>query len=258
MAVATAITVPASPARADTGCEGSGPSDQYHGYSQVFTTCGNANAVSAVYQTNGGVYHYASVQGDHVNADVQIVQQFNPVQEVEVGLWAGYHVYCNDTCATVCFYGAQQNMGGYGDTCAVQLSGSGTSTQGPNTFHIEYTGGTAWVAKVDVTTIFTSTGQGPTTNRPSVGMEEGALSFPSPQYSPKTHFTQIKYSPANGNVISYQPWGSYSGCFVDYAKDEGFVSDTFPTAFYGAIAKIGGPPPTCSGAVVNTPRSSWQ
>lgn len=189
----------------------------------------------------------------HINSDLQVLVSNG--NTIEVGAWDGPHEYCNFTCSQPCYYGAHTFNGGYADTCAVSFT---STPKGPNRFRLEYVGGTAWRAFVDVTTIFTGGDKSATSSLTLAGSEEGANSLPSNNVGPKIHWTSLSYSPANGTTIQYRPWGGFSACFVNYRYYEGFIPGPFASSFYSAVSAIGGPPPTCNGSAPTSQRTAWQ
>jgi hypothetical protein len=238
--------------------------DSQHRYSDGITTCYNENALAGIWQPD---YSFGSFQVgvnhvDHVNADAQVVTIPNGYQ-VEVGWWDGAMNFCGG-CNQTCYYGAQTNGGGYGDTCGVYTN---ASPSGPNRFHIEYAGFSGgwnhWNAKVDVSTIFTSIGQGSVSQMGIVGMEEQSPTWPSPNYSPRVYFSQLQFSdPVTCGLacISYQNWTPYSYCFVQYSDFEGFTAGPFPTNFAAAIGNIlPAPNPPCTGSPPSPPgNTQWR
>jgi hypothetical protein len=263
LALAIAISVvpvllSSTGALALVGCTGA-THDAIHAYSDVLMTCYNANGIAATWNPSAGSWYLDSSGGAHVNGDVQVVTDPGPQYQVEVGWWYGYMYFC--ACNETCFYGAQRNGGGYGDTCGVYTG----FPVGPNRFHIEYVGSSKWAAIVGVTTIFTSVGQNSYSERINAGMEEQASTFPSANGSPLVNWGSLQFSdPASCGVtcISWQGWTPYSYCLVQYQSPyfEGFTAGTFPSGFNAAIGKSLSPPnPPCNGSYPAPPgNTTWR
>lgn len=237
--------------------------DATHAYAEAVTTCYNINGLAGIWSPSSG-YFTAGTAPDHVNAKSQVTTNLN-FYAVEVGWWYGAMNFCGG-CTQACFYGAQFNGGGYGDTCGTYTPNP--PGPGPNRFHVEYAGfyggWNHWNAYVDVSLMFTSVGQGNVANYGEVGLEEQSATFPSPNNSPAVHFYQLQFSDpvtCGSTCLRYGNWTPYSFCFTQRAAPyyEGFMAGGFPTDFWAAIGSQLSPPnPACQGQYPAPPgNSSW-